>query len=436
MTPEQHIDTYLGEWVDGVVNWQLPRAGSVNPSDGMVYLDSRLEAGSFISEKGNHHLCMAADLLLRRWNEQRRISAATARRCLIESHIKHLEKVTRTGTAMLSEFALIDGARKLIAKLERDDGLYVLPVVFGPKAKESFFRVGPVSLMSKDRFGDEHGEAIRQRATGSAQDRKTVAAWRAYSRTYDHFIAVKIDKHEAAMAWEVTREAADYMLNLIRMTFGYRRTRNIKIGDGYIQEQFRTTVVFSKSGQPLFSSTSGPWGSHLEDQWMADLDGELQGAARLLSSFGQWIVSAAEPGSPVLQRLLYANALLSEAYSEPSDPIRLVRLISALEAMAVLPGDGKRKNLSDRCARVGGSGDSTLQNEIRNSVENAYGQRNAVVHGDAPPHTTVMDAFVALERHILPIYVGFLKLHACIYKRCPPQSMRHFRKLVKAHFDD
>ncbi|MBS0232537.1 MAG: hypothetical protein JSR99_03515 [Proteobacteria bacterium] len=434
MTPEQHINAYLAEWLDGLIIEDLPKDELVERMANMVPLDGELGMNNYVSRKGYHHLCLAADLLLRRRREQRCLSQRSARKCLIESHFKHLEKVRQTGT--LSEFAVVAGADKRIAELERDDGLYVLPLVFAPRAKESCFQVGPVTLMSKDCFKAQHGDAIRQRTDGLAHDRKFVAEWRAYSGRYDHFIAVAVEKHEAKMAWAVAREAADYMLNLIRMTFGYTSTRNIKIGGGHVQEQFHSTIMISKSGNVLFSSQSGPWGSHFDDRWMDRLDKELGASARLLSNFGSWITSGKDPGSPVLERLLYANSLLSGAYSEPHDHIRLVRLISALEALALVPPKQKAESLARRCSQVASSGDTTLRDSIFAAIIEAYRQRSAVVHGDAPSVTAVMEAFLGLERHILAIYMGFLELHARVYNKTRPQSIKHFRRAVGDFIED
>lgn len=55
----------------------------------------------------------------------------------------------------------------------------------------------------------------------------------------------------------------------------------------------------------------------------------------------------------LLDRLRYANTLIAEAFSEPHDRIRLVRLVAALEALAVLHREDKAEGLAWRCAFAG-----------------------------------------------------------------------------------
>jgi hypothetical protein len=294
-------------------------------------------------------------------------------------------------------------------------------------------RLGPVTLVAKDRFQAEHGEAIQSLARGDKLDRSFVAEWRLYTRRYDHFLTVNIERHENEMAWSAAYEAAEYVLNLIRMRFGYYHTRNIKRGGGYVQEQFSSRIVVNKGGDIGFTSQGGPWGSHLDDEWMTHLDDALGDFAGLLSDLGSWLASGDDPASPILERLRYANGLMSEAYSEPHDHIRLVRLIAALEAMALLPREEKAENLARRCSIVGNWDDSELEKDIFAAVKEAYRLRNAVVHGDAPTATAVMEAFLGLERHLLAIYLGFLHFHASIHNTCRPQSIKHLRRLASNH---
>ena len=159
-------------------------------------------------------------------------------------------------------------------------------------------------------------------------------------------------------------------------------------------------------------------GGPFDDQWMDQLDKELGGSARLLSNVGSWITSGKDPGSPVLERLLYANSLLSGAYSEPHDHIRLVRLISALEALALVPPKQKARSLR-RCSQVASSRHHAATASLPRSprpTDNAM----RIVHGDAPSVTAILKTFLGLERHILAIYMGFLELHGRVYNKTRP----------------
>lgn len=113
----------------------------------------------------------AADLLLRRADEKRRVARGTARRCLIDAHYEYLPKAVNQGK--LSEHAIVNRALKKLAASERHDGNYVLPVKFAPFAKTSYLRFGP----------DARGE------------------WQRYSERYDHFIELGLlyERHSAVL---------------------------------------------------------------------------------------------------------------------------------------------------------------------------------------------------------------------------------------------
>jgi hypothetical protein len=317
---------------------------------------------------------------------------------------------------------------------ERDDGLYVFPTMFGQMATSSDFSVGPVRLLSRDRFQEEFGEAIDRRASDDRSGRRFVANWKKYSAPYDHFLTVQVERHEREMAWNAAREVAEFMLNLVRMGYGHYHTKYVRIGGEFILEMFSSQIVISKKMEVSFTSIDGPWGSHLQDNWADAFDEQLRPFAPLLSFVGSWIASGKDPSSPVLERFCYANALLSEAYSEPHDHVRIVRLMAALEALAVLQREDKAESLALRCAFVGCWGDEQLRGEILEAVRQAYTLRNQVVHGDAPAKSAVMRAFYGLEKHLSAIFVGFLDLLSRIHIEDKPQSIQHLRRIVKQKF--
>ena len=147
------------------------------------------------------------------------------------------------------------------------------------------------------------------------------------------------------------------------------------------------------------------------------------------------MASGDDPHSPVLERLRYANALIAEAYSEPHDRIRLVRVVAALEALAALPREEKSQTLALRCAHAGGWADCSRAIEIVDDVSNAYAARNAIVHGDAPDNDDAISAFYRVERHLACIYVGFLHVYAKIQRRYRPTHARHIRRAIEAHIE-
>lgn len=144
---------------------------------------------------------------------------------------------------------------------------------------------------------------------------------------------------------------------------------------------------------------------------MEHFDQDLRSMAPLLASFVSWLASGRHLGSPTVERLRYANLLIAEAYCEPSNYLRLVRLISALEAMAVIRGMDKAHELAVRCASVGGWSECDTANEIYDAVRNAYHWRNMVVHGDAPAEADVRKAFSSWSATLF----GFLSAFSAFF---------------------
>jgi hypothetical protein len=127
--------------------------------------------------------------------------------------------------------------------------------------------------------------------------------------------------------------------------------------------------------------------------------------------------------------------LIAEAYTEQSDYLRLVRLTSALEALALLEGQDKAHQLATRCANVGGWSSVTAAVEIYDRMRAAYHWRSAVIHGDSPPILEVRKAFRETEEYLLRIVLGFTVLFAAIATEFKAQSVRQLRRELKERMD-
>jgi hypothetical protein len=435
MQLEEAVDAYLLEWMNGrpPVNATAGWYREALKSDHAT-LEPLTRAWNLISAKGSASLWSASRLLLQGMGEQRRVGLQTARRCLIEAHAAHLPKADRT--RRLSEHAVIAGATKRLATCARENGIYAIPVQFAPSAKNTRFRIGPAVIMSKEIFDAEFRAAVAAEAGGTeAFGKKAAAEWAKYSERYDHFIVVEVLGHEPEMAWKAARELAEYVLNLIRIKFGFYHMDDVRVGNGFVWETSQVQLYFDQAGAANFSLSHGPWASHLKDDWVEHFDDDVGGSAPLLASLALWMASGNDPQSPVLERLRYGNALIAEAFSEPHDRIRLVRLVSALEALAVLPNEKKANSLAWRCAFAGGWTDCGKAVQIVDDVLNAYSVRNAVVHGDSPNNDDAISAFHRLERHLASIYIGFLQLHAKVQRRYRPTHVRHIRQAFDKHIE-
>ncbi len=435
MRLEDAVDQYLGEWLKGLPPPDAPKEWYLKMLKGdHVTFGNVHQSGNWVSRQGNDHLNVATQLLLSRMNEQRRVTRETARRCLVEAHFAHLPKTKRT--RKLSEHAVIAGATKRLAETRRSDGLYVIPVCFAPSATKTSFRIGPAAILARAVFEEKHRASIEaELAKADSISTKAVAEWSSYSARYDHFVVVQVDGHEYEMAWKAARDVAEYILNLIRIKFGYYHTDDVRVGNGFVWETSQVRVYFDKAGSPNFSLSIGPWASHLDDCWADLFDDDFGPDANLLASLAMWMASGDDPSSPVLERLRYANALIAEAFSEPHDRIRLVRLVAALEALAVLTREEKSEGLARRCAFAGGWGDCGRALQIIEDVQHAYTVRNAVVHGDGPDNEDAISAFYRLERNLAPIYLGFLRLHAKAQQRYRPTHVRHIRQAFDRHIE-
>jgi len=434
MQLERAIDDYLKGWVASLppkgadVDWYRQRMEKP-----WVMLESATKLWNIITPQANDLLAHSAELLLERTGEQRRVTLKSARRCILDAQMAHLEKAKRTG--ILSEHAVVADAVRRIAELPRVNGSYVVPVCFAPSAKKTGFKIGPAQILSRKRFDEDYEKAIAIEASDEHFGARAVREWTTYAQRYDHMIVVEVDGHERSMAWRTARDVAEYVLNLIRIKFGFSYTDDVRTGYGFVWETSRVSVYFDDQGSANLSLSYGTRASHLDDSWMDHFEEDFGGDKMLLSSLASWMATGDDPTSPVLERLRYANALIAEAYSEPHDRIRLVRLIAALEALAVLSREEKADSLAWRCAFAGGWGDCGRAVQIVDDVLHAYRVRNAVVHGDSPDNKVAIEAFYRLERHLARVYIGFLHFHAKVQRFHRPSHIRHLRRAFERHIE-
>lgn len=435
MRLEDVVDAYLGKWLSGLppkdatIEWYRERYKRPYAT-----LGGNRKFWDLVTPRASQLLWDATDLLLERAGEQRRVQRETARRCLVEAQESHLTKAKKTGR--LSADAVVAGATKRLSEVKRATGSYTVPVSFAPSAKDTNYRIGPAAILSRSEFQRIHKAAID--ANGSTPGwfgPRALEEWNQFSERYDHFILVDISGHETEMAWRTARDVADYVLNLIRMRFGYYHMDDVRVGGGFIWETKRAKVYFDEAGSANLSLSNGPWASHLHDGWVDDFTKALGNLVPLFAGLGRWMASGDSPTSPVLERLRYANALIAEAFSEPHDRIRLVRLVAALEALAVLPREEKTEGLAWRCALAGGWTDCGRAVEIVDDVRYAYQVRNAIVHGDGANSQDVSTAFYRLERHLERMYVGFLTLYAKTQNQYRPQHIRQVRRAFDKHIE-
>jgi hypothetical protein len=432
MTLAFEIAKFIEQWVSTVV--ESNRAIAEKDFSSLrknVTLQSTNEPGNFISPVGYKHLEEAARLLLREQRLSQKLALRTAVDSIVKAHFELLPKARVKKS--FSEEGVANRSRAIINATPRASGVYVYPLVFAPLAKNTDWGFGPFRILSKAKFLKQYDGALqkeRQDLTDTFRS-KLLTDWEKHTQPYDHFALVNVADHEAELAEKVGREVAEFALNLIRMYFRFYHTDDIRIGGGYIFESERSSLYFTEKGEAFFTSARGPFGTHLDDSWTERIDYALGQMLPMFGSYLDWFVGGNSPGSPVLERIRYASALIAEAYSEPHDHIRLVRLISALEAFALVGNTDKAYQLSLTCGLVGGRGDVFIFNGIFDAVKAAYRVRNAIVHGDRPEEREVQSAFLGLERYALDIFVAFVNFFENVQVLDGPQSIKALRRSVK-----
>jgi hypothetical protein len=431
---EQHLEAFLEEWQKTTLMVQeRGRRGDTSFLRDIVMLNGMARANC-VSKAGSAHLNLAAEALLMRLRLAAKLTRRTAREALIKGLEEHLPKALKN--KRLSEHSVAKRAEAILLQHPRDDGLYLFPVVFAYRAKKTDFRVGAARIVARAVLDAELANAWAQH--DAREDKfawRLGNDWKSHSEAFDHFIVVDVDGHEEEMAWPAARDAAESLLNLIRMFFGYDVMDDVRIGDGFVWQTSRSTMRITRDDFICLSTSMGGGVSHLEDNWVEPFDRHLSHFARLFSDIVTWHTVHDGRPDPLLERLTYFNRLIAEAYGEPHHPIRLVRLIAALEALTLVGSKDKSHDLAHRCGCTGGSGDPHRYCEIYDAVREAYHWRNAVVHGDAPSPAAVMGAFRRLERYLLDIYIGLLLLHAAIANAAHPRSIAALRREFAARID-
>jgi hypothetical protein len=384
---------------------------------------------NYLNRQGFEHFCRAARLLLAELQLQRRVSINTAKRHLGASLGYEIERAFKTHR--LSETAVIGRAKQNLQSLRWSDGAYIFPAVFAPQAVATDFRIGCARIISKDILLDEKRETlVREKTERSDDPFKVVDRWENYIQRYDHFIVIEMKGFEWDMAWTAARETAEYVLNIFRMSFTYGATKWMKLAGESIWDETWTAVMIGADDAISYQTQQGPWGSHLHDGWVQTFD-EWEGRySWLFAGYLDLITGHNIPESPITLRILYASRLIAEAYCEPHDHMRLVRLISALETLAVLEGE-KSEELARRCGLAGGWSSNEYRQEIEAAVTEAYKRRNAIVHGDPEAMQDYQTAFLKLENNLSRIFIGFSLLYIGIHESEKPRHVKELRRAMK-----
>ena len=115
----------------------------------------------------------------------------------------------------------------------------------------------------------------------------------------------------------------------------------------------------------------------------------------------------------------------------------LVNMVSALETLACLKGNGKSEQLSNRCKSILYGVTDEERETIEQVVRQAYTARTDVVHGDAHEERQYWLEFRALEPWLLPLTLRFSGLLASFETENEiSPDIKELRRLFKSHFDE
>lgn len=426
---ESEFCRFFDEWLKTVVSMSDARKrGELKTIMNEIRMLSGLKKANFVNQEGYSALESVAERLLLEKNLQHKVSGTTARKLIIKAFEEDLEK---RDWKEVSENAVITAVRRELGLLELKSGTYVFGASFSPFLKNFKFNMGPVSICSKARFYRENLTELRQ-TWDEREDTRVVMLkhWVKYMAEFDHVITVRLLNYESSLGRDIARECSEFALNLIRTFFGYTHTKRMRLSSELGLEMGHASLVLEDEGVSFFHVGRGP-SSHLDEQSMSEFETELTDLSNLFVSFVGWLDSGNFGQSPTIERLRYANKLIAEAYTEQSEHLRLVRVISALEALAIIRSNDKSHDLAVRCACVGAWGDMNRANQIYDVVRDAYRWRNNVVHGDSPSNTEIRSTFSRLEKHLFIIFTGFLSFFAKIESTVRPNSIRLLAREVR-----
>lgn len=386
-------------------------------------------ASNVISERGHELLDDATELLLQDLKHSRKVVFSTARTVLAQQYDVEIQRAKSKKKFSLD--AILKRASDHITVKVARNGVYIIPLFLASSSPSTDFFVGPVRILGKAAFLSEYEEILKGNEPapelGDEYER-----WAEYSLKYDHFACVHVEGYEYDKAWKIAQETAEFLLNLIRICFGFSHTSRIRTGFRSLPESREVRVSVSEAGRPAYSRKYTTTTTHLPENWPEQFVRTVGLGLPLLGAYLTWMLSGDGEGTPVLERTVYANRLLAEAYSEPHAPMRLVRAVSALESLAVVPSSEKARSVARRCAIVGGAGSPKLAVEIYDAVAEAYRIRNMVVHGDLPiDDNKASAAFLYLDDFLLEILLGFYGWYRLASKQ-KPMSVGKLRREIDA----
>lgn len=347
-------------------------------------------------------------------------------------------EVIESNRKRISFFNVIDGTIDILMSKLQDCRLYLFPVLLTHETQPFDVELGCLRIGDLKSFRDAH---IRQEDNELNEgecdfESKYQEAWDKVEHRAKHLIVITVDGYELSMGEIAARNAAEFFLNLVRLSFSWCSDKNVKILEVNYEPILMPTLVFDNETKPV-SRTLSYGGSDI-----LPVRGEdSMEVIKLLSSYSYvteiiiGIARGASSKSIVLRRIEYASFLIKTAYEQTSVRLALVNFVAALETLACLDDeDSKKKTLANRCSILLKDTSDKEREIIFAAVEQAYDARNAVVHGDAFHERDYYKTLRKLEPCLHLVVLSAIDLLCYIELNYKVNSAKKLRRLMSNYF--
>lgn len=390
---------------------------------------------------GAEHFRRATELLLQHEKLQTRISVETAYRCLDKELQVEIERSRKDGRWSLN--AAIQRARRQLRQAVTFSGHCLFPAHIAARPARTDLRFGPVRVMCKSVFEEEFHPTIKPDfpidedvKSQPNNESRLLKRWGEYSKDYPFIVSVKIEGFELEMARPIARQAAEFVLNQLRLALEHRQAGAIRLSGDSKPDTHTSFLAISDGGETCGSYTMRGEGTSLPDDWPEELIQHVGAAKPMIDAIAERLVRGDPFTEPVVERIRYADQLFTEAMQDRSPRMALVKVVSALEALCVLPKAGKAKELELRCALACSFDDLEYYRKVKEAVGRAYEVRNRVVHGDAPDAIDAAMAMRGLRLYLYPVVVHLWSILIHIQNEHKPQSVRPLRRHMASVFEE
>ena len=306
------------------------------------------------------------------------------------------------------------------------------PVYLSRRATIGEFKLGKSVILPKEKFYSDYYEPAKAKSGGADNhDGHLISGWEEVADKADHFILVPLSGFELQKGQARGRVVANIFLNVLRLFMGLYHCEGLRLaGDFEFRERGAHLII--QEGPQLYISTSYAWrGTHASEEWFEKFKKECAPVKFMVGTLCDLIASGDMPDSPAVKRIEYAHVLLAEAYSEPNDLIRVVRLCGALEALALISGTAKKHALATLSAHAASYGDEQYYSEVFQRVTKLYDIRNSVVHGDYPSDSSARGAFERIDPYLFLVIMRLTARIVICHNQDNPKSVRILRKKAK-----